>query len=225
MYKLYHQSLCPFSRKIRACLAAKNLEFQLINENFWERRKEFIAMNPATTVPVLADMDGNIIANSYVIIEYLEEKYNNEQSLIGDSLQERAESRRVQFWFDEKFFKDVSKYILYEKYYKRFVIRKTASPESRILNIASENLITHLNYIEFLTEARQYLAGDRISIADFSAASHISILDYFGSINWRNHPIVREWYSLVKSHKNFNVILKDRVVNIEPPAYYDKLDF
>jgi glutathione S-transferase len=225
MYKLYHQKLCPFSRKVRICLAAKNVQFQLITENFWERRREFIALNPALTVPVLLTPNNHSLSGSYVITEYLEEKYDQNDSLIGRNIDEKAEARQIQSWFDEKFFTDVSKYLIYEKYFKKFLNKNNASPESHILNIASENLITHLNYIEFLTENRQYLAADRISIADFAAAAHISVLDYFGYINWRSHPMVKSWYSLVKSHQSFGGILKDRIANINPPEYYSKLDF
>jgi glutathione S-transferase len=225
MYKLYHQILCPFSRKIRICLAAKEIKFELISENFWSRRREFIALNPALTVPVLLDSNNRAISGSYVITEYLEEKYSQSNSLIGQKIEEKAEARRIQYWFDEKFFTDVSKYLIYEKYFKRFLNKNNASPESHILNIASDNLVTHLNYIEFLTEGRQYLAADRITIADFAAAAHISVLDYFGYINWRNYPMVKAWYSLVKSHQSFSAILRDRIANINPPEYYNKLDF
>ena len=225
MYKLYHQILCPFSRKVRICLAARDINFELIKENFWERRREFIALNPALTVPVLLDDHGKAICGSYVITEYLEEKYGQNNSLIGQNIDEKSEARRIQSWFDEKFFNDVSKYIIYEKYFKKFLNKKSASPESYILNTASENLTTHLNYIEFLTEGRQYLAADRITIADFAAAAHISVLDYFGYINWRNYPMVKSWYVLVKSHQSFGGILKDRIANITPPEYYNKLDF
>jgi glutathione S-transferase len=225
MYKLYHQILCPFSRKVRICLAAREIKFELITENFWNRRREFIALNPALTVPVLLNENKKVISGSYVITEYLDEKYGQANSIIGINIDEKVEARRIQFWFDEKFFNDVSKYIIYEKYFKKFLNKKHASPESYILNTASENLITHLNYIEFLTQGRQYLAADRITIADFAAAAHISILDYFGYINWRNHPIVKSWYSLVKSHQSFNGILKDRIANINPPNWYNQLDF
>ena len=160
-----------------------------------------------------------------MITEYLEEKYSQSNSLIGQKIEEKAEARRIQYWFDEKFFTDVSKYLIYEKYFKRFLNKNNASPESHILNIASDNLVTHLNYIEFLTEGRQYLAADRITIADFAAAAHISVLDYFGYINWRNYPMVKAWYSLVKSHQSFSAILRDRIANINPPEYYNKLDF
>jgi len=47
MRVLYHQSLSPFCRKVRITLAEKKLEFELRLEPVWERRAEFLALNPA----------------------------------------------------------------------------------------------------------------------------------------------------------------------------------
>ena len=82
-----------------------------------------------------------------------------------------------------------------------------------------------MGYIEYLLESRKYLASDQISIADFSAACQLSTLDYFGDINWSYYSVAKDWYSLIKSHKAFQEILKDRVANINPPEYYSNLDF
>jgi glutathione S-transferase len=226
MYKLYHHPLCPFSRKIRIFLAAKEIEFELVAENVWERRKEFLAINPANTTPVLFDEENDFfVCNSSVIIEYIEEKHGQNNSFIGNSLASKAESRRIQSWFDEKFYQEVSKHILTEKYFNRFT-PVAHQPNSEILRIARHNLNTHLSYIEYLIENQKYLASDdQITIADFAALGHISALDYFGDINWHHHEEIKNWYSLIKSHKFFNQILKDRVTNIFPPEYYSKLDF
>ena len=225
MYTLYHQPLCPFSRKIRFLLAEKNISFELIKENFWERKKEFIAINTAGTVPVLFDKHNHhIICGSSVIVEYIEEKHNESHNYIGDSLIKRSEARRIQLWFDEKFYNEVSKHILRERFFNRFLLNSAdTNPEN--LRLARYNLNIHLNYIEFLLENRKYLAEDKISIADFAAAGHISVLDYFGDINWHNRDLLKEWYLVVKSQKGFSDILKDRIAGTNPIAQYSKLDF
>src|SRR5262249_14165668 len=58
MRVLYHQCLAPAARKVRVVLAEKNLEFTLKAEKYWERREEFLALNPAGEVPVLIEPDG-----------------------------------------------------------------------------------------------------------------------------------------------------------------------
>ena len=225
MYRLYYHPLCPFSRKVRVHLTAKEIDFELVQENFWERRKEFIAMNPAGTVPIIFDnVSANLIINSSVICEYVEEKHSDGKNFFGDNSVKRAEARRLQHWFDEKFYNEVTKHVLNERYFNRF-LPSSKAPDSEILRVARRNLNIHLSYIEFLLESRKYLAGDQISIADFSAASHISVLDYFGDINWHHYAPTKDWYCLIKSHKIFNEVLKDRLANISPPEWYSKLDF
>lgn len=225
MYRLYHHILCPFSRKVRAHLTSKTVDFELVLENFFHRRKEFVALNPACEVPVLFDnSQGFAICGSDAIIEYIEEKHQESRNFIGDNLAKKAEARRIQDWFDRKFYSEVSKYVLNERYFNRY-LPDLKAPDSKILRVARNNLLVHLNYIEYLLETRKYLAGDLISIADFAAASHLSVLDYFGDINWQHHHVVKDWYSLIKSHKAFGEILKDKIPSLKPPEWYDKLDF
>ena len=225
MYRLYHHPICPFSRKVRVHLAAKEIGCELIQENFWERRKEFIAMNPACTVPVLFDnSNAAVVVNSSVIIEYIEEKHNKTKSFIGESLAERAEVRRLQYWFDEKFYHEVTKHVLHERYFNRYLL-VSSSPNSEVLRVARRNLNIHLSYIEYLLESKRYLAGDQISVADFAAACQISALDYFGDINWHHYQPAKDWYCMIKSHKIFHEIIKDRIAGIAPSEWYSKLDF
>ncbi len=225
MYRLYHHTICPFSRKVRIHMAAKEIGLELVNENFWERRKEFIAMNPAGTIPVLFDnSNSTVICDSSVIVEYIEEKHVEGRSFLGDTLLKRAEVRKIQSWFDDKFYNEVGKFILNERFFNRY-LPSAKAPDSEVLRIARRNLNVHLSYIEYLLESRKYLAGEQISVADFAAASHLSSLDYFGDINWHHYLSVKEWYSLIKSHKIFSEVLKDRLSNIAPPEWYSKIDF
>ena len=73
MRTLYHLWLCPFSRKVRIALSEKKLNYDLVIEKSWERRKAFLALNPAGDVPVLVEENGHAICDSAAICEYLEE--------------------------------------------------------------------------------------------------------------------------------------------------------
>src|SRR5205814_464247 len=64
MRVLYHLTLSPFARKVRLVLAEKNLDFTLKLEKVWERRAEFLALNPAVDVPVLIEPDGSVLATT-----------------------------------------------------------------------------------------------------------------------------------------------------------------
>ncbi|MFK7943978.1 MAG: glutathione S-transferase family protein, partial [Paracoccaceae bacterium] len=53
MFRLYHLPLSPYCRKVRLVLAEKRVEVDLVEERPWERRLDFLRMNPAGKVPVL----------------------------------------------------------------------------------------------------------------------------------------------------------------------------
>ena len=55
MLTLFHHPLCPHSRFVRLALGEYKLEVRLIEERTWERRPDFLAVNPAGTTPVLLD--------------------------------------------------------------------------------------------------------------------------------------------------------------------------
>ncbi len=219
---LHHLPLSPFSRKVRAVLAEKRLGFELKLEKVWEARPEFLALNPAGTVPVLIDDNGLVIPDSAVICEYLDEAYPD-TALLGRSHAERVEVRRLIAWFDGKFATEVTRNLLYEKHMKRAMGR--GQPDGGALRQGYTNLRAHLDYLGQLAYSRQWLAGANLSVADFAAAGHLSALDFIGDIDWSLAPAARDWYARVKSRPAFRAILQDRVPGIATPAHYADLDF
>ena len=55
MWQIYQFPLCPFSRKVRLLLGEKGVGYELVRESPWERRDEFIDLNPAGRTPVMVD--------------------------------------------------------------------------------------------------------------------------------------------------------------------------
>ena len=222
MRTLYHLWLSPFSRKVRIVLAEKNLDFHMEVEETWERRHEFLALNPTGEVPVLIEPDSTVLADSIGICEYLEEKYP-EPNLIGKNLYDRAEVRRLVAWFDLKFNTEVTDKLLNEKVMKRFL--GLGEPDSREIRAAQSNIHTHLDYITFLTDRRFWLAGDQLTLADITAAAHISAIDYLGDVPWSNYKSAKNWYARIKSRPSFKSILSDRIPGLPVPKNYTNLDF
>ncbi|MBL4804098.1 MAG: glutathione S-transferase family protein [Alphaproteobacteria bacterium] len=218
MRTLFHLWLHPFSRKVRLALAEKNLDFNLQIEKVWERRTEFLALNPAGDVPVLIEKDGTTLANSQVICEYLEEVYP-EVNLLGKDPVQRSETRRLVSWFDVKFNREVSENIVGEKLMKRFL--KLGEPHGPAIRAGHANIHYHLDYIGFLTEKRKWLAGDVFSLADIAAAAHLSAIDYIGDVPWEEHRAARTWYEKIKERKSFAPLLEDRIPGFAPVAVYE----
>ena len=222
MRTLYHLWLSPFCRAVRVVLGEKKLEFQMQTENIWDRREEFLAVNPAGEVPVLIDIDGNAISGCEVICEYLEESYTD-MPLLPKSAIARAEARRLVYWFNTKFNAEVTENLLGEKMMKRFL--GLGEPDAAAIRAGYRNLRTHLEYIAYLVERRNWIVGDELSYADIVAAAHLSSLDYIGEMPWEDHDTVKTWYSRIKSRPSFRTLLGDHIPGSPPPNHYANLDF
>ena len=222
MPSLLHLPLDPFSRKIRIVLGEKKITASLAVEPIWERRHEFLSINPAGTVPVFIEDDGTTISTSQAIAEYLEETSTEPALIFGTALQ-RAEIRRLCNWFDVKFNTEVTEYLLGEKIMKRFL--GLGEPSSETIRAGYANIDTHLGYIEYLAEQRAWLAGEHFSLADITAASHISSIDYLGDIAWEDYQQAKQWYARIKSRPSFRPLLQDLIPGTQPPAHYKNLDF
>jgi len=222
MPSLLHLPLDPFSRKIRIVLSEKKITASLAVEPIWERRHEFLSINPAGTVPVFIEDDGTTISTSQAIAEYLEETSKEPALIFGTALQ-RAEIRRLCNWFDVKFNTEVTEYLLGEKIMKRFL--GLGEPSSETIRAGYANIDTHLGYIEYLAEQRAWLAGENFSLADITAASHISCIDYLGDIAWEDYQQAKQWYARIKSRPSFRPLLQDLIPGTQPPAHYKNLDF
>jgi len=222
MRVLYHFWLSPPSRKLRLVLQEKGLDFTLKVEKAWERRPEFLALNPAGEVPVLIEPDGTVLADAGAIVEFLDETYRD-KLLIGLNPTDRAETRRLSAWFDGKMSREVSDVLLGEKVMKRLLGQ--GGPDSGAIRAAKANLAHHLDYISHLAERRRWLAGDHFSVADIGAAAHLSTLDYLGDVPWDAHEPAKDWYARIKSRPSFRPLLSDHMPGAPPPPHYADLDF
>ena len=78
MLTLYNAAHSTCSQKVRICLAEKGLEFEDIKLDLGKAkehlRPEYLKINPNGVVPTLVD-DDQIITDSSVICEYLDERY------------------------------------------------------------------------------------------------------------------------------------------------------
>jgi glutathione S-transferase len=222
MRRLHHFCLQPFSRTLRIALREKNLDFDLVEEKPGERREELLRLNPSGEVPVLVEPDGAAYADGQAIAEFLDETYP-EPSLIGRSPAARAEIRRLVGWFDRKFEREVTSRLLDEKIMKRLI--RSGQPDSNAIRMAGANLRIHLEYIAWLADRRSWLGGENFSLADITAAAHLSIADYLGDVPWENHPEAKDWYARVKSRPSFRPLLADHLPGAPPPRHYADLDF
>ncbi len=230
MIKLYHHPLCPHSRFARLVLGEYGIEPQLIEERVVERRHDFLALDPAGRTPVLIAAGGLAVPGASVIAEYLDETIAPtmvDRRLLPTDPAGRVEVRRLMAWFHEKFFAEVSAYVVTEKVYKRYLPldRGGGAPDMNLIRAARSNVRYHLRYIGHLMRARNWLAGDRLTYADLAAAAHLSSVDFLGDAPWEEDEWAKNWYARIKSRPSFRPLLADRAAGMSPNPSYSNLDF
>jgi glutathione S-transferase len=230
MLTLYHHAFCPHSRFIRVVTAEYGLNPTLIEERTWERRNEFLILNPAGTTPVLVEEGQPPVPCASIIAEYLDETrgvtLGNHRLLPGDA-EGRVEVRRLLSWFNDKFFAEASGPLTNERVLKRLMARTQGggSPEPDVIRAALSNIKYHLDYISWLVRTRDWLGGDRLSYADLAAAAHLSVIDYLGDVPWQQDEAAKNWYARVKSRPSFRPLLTESFPGIAPSRTYADLDF
>lgn len=227
---LYHHPMCPLSRYVRLAMAEMSMEVDLVEERVWERREDFLMLNPAGETPVLVEQQMPAVPGAAVVAEWLDETRGlamGARRLLPEEPKPRVEVRRLAAWFNEKFLDEVSAPLVQEKVYKRFMPPNAGGgpPEPSMIRAARSNVRYHLRYIGHLVSRRKWLAGDALSYADLAAAAHLSCVDYLGDVPWDEDEAAKDWYARMKSRPAFRSLLTDRVRGLTPPAAYADLDF
>ncbi len=221
MFTLLHHPFSAPSRMVRIVLAEKNIDFDLIDEKYWEREQHFLELNPAGEIPVLLSERSKPVCGAMPICEFIEETAEG-RNLLGRSPALRAETRRLVEWFNHKFYHEVTKNLVWEKFFKH--AEGAGYPNSKALSAGRSNIHYHLDYIGFLTAKHRWLNGDEIGLADIAAAAHLSVLDYFGDVPWEHNQQAKSWYQTMKSRPSFEALLHDKVAGVSPARSYAEVE-
>ena len=124
MHTLYHHSMNAGSRYVRLLLAEYDQSSSLLEEKMWQRRPEFLTLNPSGTVPVMQLEGGTAVCGALVIGEYLDETVGalmRERRLMPENSVARAETRRLVEWFLIKFENEVNRHIVQQRVFKQLM--------------------------------------------------------------------------------------------------------
>lgn len=230
MLTLYHHPFSPASRFVRLVLAEYGAKVELVAERPWERRRAFLMLNAAGTVPVLQEYEGPPICGAYAIMEYLDETRGyavGDRRLMPDHPEARAETRRLVDWALNKLDGEVVGPFVRERIYKQEMPASMGggSPDSASLRAARANIGHHLRYFGYLAAARNWLAGEKLTFADLAVAAELSCADYLGEVTWAEEENVKAWYARVKSRPSFRPLLSEKMLGMPPAPSYADLDF
>ena len=93
MMNLYSGTTCPFSHRCRIVLYEKQMDFQVIDVDLFNKPEDIAIINPYNRVPVLVDRD-LVLYESNIINEYIDERFPHPQLMPPDPIM-RARARQL----------------------------------------------------------------------------------------------------------------------------------
>jgi len=197
MIELYHNDMSVCAQKVRFTLGEKTLPWTSHHLNLRagdQQKPEYVKLNPSAVVPTLVD-DGNVVIESTVINEYLEDEYPYPPLMPSDS-EGRARARLMEDFRDTHF----NPYFVH-------IIQETRKPEGerdeqRIQNAKAE-ITKGLDRIESELQDREYLAGP-FSLADVAFMSNLELLDRFSiPVDANKYKRTVAWIDRLKARPSF----------------------
>jgi glutathione S-transferase len=194
-----YDSFGPNPRAMRMFLAEKGISIPTKSVDLMaaeNRKPPYTDRNPGGQLPALELDNGKCIGETVAIWEYLEEKHPA-PALIGATAEERAEARQWQRRVE---------LLITEHLYNGFRYAEGAElfkPRMRILPEAAPGLKAivqdKLKWLDALLEGKDYIAGNRFTVADIIL---FSALDFGGSVGQKIDPSLKNvnaWFSRVGS--------------------------
>jgi glutathione S-transferase len=175
---LYDAARCPYAARVRIVLAEKGLPYDSVEIDLADRPAWLYRKNPAGRVPVLEDDGGLLLAESRVIVEYLDERFPEPALMPGDPAG-RALVRLALERFDR----------LADPYYD-VLWRRAPDGDARL-----ESALARLG--ESLEE-QPYLAGATYTLADVAYVPWILRAESRLGVDVRAHPGVAAWLARVE---------------------------
>jgi len=162
-------SFGPNPRMVRMFLAEKGLALESIEHDLLageNRQPPYTDKNPGAQMPALELDDGTVLAETVAICDYLEE-LNPEPPLIGSTAEQRAETRMWDRRVEERITSNIYNGFRFAEGLELFKDRVRCLPE------AAEGLKASgqdgLRWLDEQLEGRQWICGDRFTIADMVA--------------------------------------------------------
>ena len=149
------------------------------------RTPEFLARNPAGQVPLVVLADGRPLAQSNAIILHLAEG----SDLIPSDAYERARMLEWMFW--EQYSHEP--YVAVARFQVKYEGRDPASLDAKLVSRG----IAALARLEVGLEGRDYLASDRLSLADVALVAYTRLAGG-GGFDLAPYPNLHAWIQRVE---------------------------
>lgn len=237
MIKLYHNDMSSCAQKVRFALATKGVDWE--GEELDLRRgdqlqPDFLKINPKGLVPAL-EHDGNVIVESNIILDYLNEAFP-EPPLLPEAPLDRASVRWWMKRLDDGLHLDIAA-LSFGIAFRHQLLKACGSKEAVDKHIDAvpdpylrevERQVVHdgmdsprfamavvqfdklVKEIDDELAAHDWIGGDSLSLADIAYAPYVTRLEHLGMEGlWEEHPRFSTWYEKLKDTDGYRAGLAD----------------
>ena len=202
---VYGAPLSPFVRKVRLCLAEKDLEYTLeiilpFGQPVWYRQ-----LSPLGRIPALKDGDFSL-ADSSVICQYLEDNYPERNPLLGRNAEQRARVR----WLEKYSDYELAPLCTFSVFRNRALKPSMGQPcdETAVHTTLTEKLPPHFDYLEQTLSSAEYFVGDSLTLADLAFACQIINMEHADEqLDTQRWPNLAALYRRVKARPSVQALL------------------
>lgn len=195
----FYNSIGPNPRMVKMFMHEKGINIPFVEVDLVQgenRQEAFLKINPAGQLPALETENGQVIAEITAICEYLDEKFPG-QSLIGDTAEERAETRMWTRRVDLNICEPMANGFRFSEGLPLFQNRIRCLPDAAdgLKAIARDKI----EWLDKLLAGNEFLAGKRLTMADILLFSFLDFGAMVGQPFDPAHKNVAAWFERMKA--------------------------
>ena len=204
--RLYMNEATTTSRAVLAFCRSLEIPMETVSVDLMSgehHQPPFCELNPNRMVPVLEDQ-GFVLTESSAILRYLATKTGS--PMYPTDLQERARVDELMAWFESNFYKDFGYQFVYPQLFPHHSRGSDAANQATVA-FGREQAAKRLTVLNdhYLGDGRRYLAGDRLTIADFHGASILSLGELVRCC-LDPYPEVATWYGRIRDLESWSSV-------------------
>ncbi|MEQ9314946.1 MAG: glutathione S-transferase family protein [Henriciella sp.] len=199
--KLYN-SVGPNPQVVRTFMFERGITVDIVPVDLMageNRKADYLKVNPAGQLPALVLADGTLITEITAICEYLDE-ISPGDSLIGNTPEERAVTRRWMRWTDFEVIDPMTRAFRYAEGLQLFQSRLPCFPDAA--PGLKECVKEALRWLNGQMDGKTWLAGERFTLADILLFSFVAFGGQVGQPLDRSLTNLAAWHDRMEKRES-----------------------
>lgn len=195
----FYDSVGPNPQVVRIFMAERDIDIPAVKVDIMageNRESPYLVVNPAGQCPALETDDGDVITEITAICEYLDEKFPG-QSLIGDTPEERAETRMWVRRIDLNIFEPTLNGFRFSDGLGMFENRIHCIPQAA--DDLKQSVQERLAWLDGLMAGKEFVVGDRITLADVLLFAQVTFANRVGQPVPDTLANISAWYGRMQA--------------------------